>query len=628
MSNPGPASSSTANTTQLMGAPGIVAATYANDVNGNIAGISVNGVNALPFVTGLSTANTAATATTNTAELQTAMNAGGLVQILTPGTFYINSTLTIYPNTNFVLARGVVLKLFAGSNCNMIRNRSWSSARTAVTVLSTPDSGITIQATSASLPAVGSYVIVLGASPRVYNGCYRVLTSGAGVFTGAMSTRVAPAETPATPATGTITWMQADENIRIEGEFDYDGVNQSASNWQTFGIYLRRLYNFRSDTTIRNATKYALALGNIYASSVDRAAFQTNSDGVHIMGSWDDLNIGTVQGVTGDDMVAAGNSDYSVYIDSDHMNGDGGTLNVGTILCDGSLTAFKYYGATGFVAKSIVVGNIQGRTSGGSGYVNLINDPGALLGTASTLENFELGSLTPTEAISVAGVQVSGVITIGSMKIGALRVSVNNNANARPVLIAASAIVTSLHIDDLQITSAAYTPSSFGVYIIGTVTDFIIGNFYIKNAGIAFFSAGSAGAGRLSVGNWDTINCGQAYKTVSANSQELFIGNIMRNGYQSSPHIELSNSAGGTTFRCATATGMISSDAFGGSGGNKNVTYAPQIGIDVGTLGRTVNCMCVHIGTRGTLVSGNMVICDATGATNSWKQVSNTANTY
>lgn len=577
-------------------------------------------------------------AAANTVAIQAALDLGGLVQVAPDlGDIYVRQAgssgvaLTVRRNTRFIVGPGTRLRLAPNSNCNIIRNENFASARNVITQLTTPDAGITAVAQSAVLPEVGKYVIILGATPRIYNNAYKVLSSGGGQFTVDMSTRVAPAETPATPATGSIIWMQADENIAIEGEFDYDESNQTTPDtWLKHAIYLRRLVNFSFDGVVTNATKYALALGNVYQSSVRRAYFDTVSDGIHVIGSWDDLHIGTVQGKTGDDMVAAGNSDYPQYLDPAHAVGDGGALKVDTIIADGSFTAFKYFGCSTNTCKSIQIGSIQGRISGGSAFVNIINDPGATSGTSSSIERLEIGSITPVEPVSTAVLQFSGAITVTSARVGNIDSAVNNSANARPVLIGAGPTISFLEIDRLSVQAASYSSSSFGVHITGTVTDLIVNDFYCRNIGICHFMAGSSGACNMRVNNFVTINCGQAYRNVSGTSQVLTVGSISRIGYQSSPHIDHSNTAAGSTTTVMSAFGMNGTDAFGGSGNNKTIVWAPHVGIDVGGVGvvRQAGAMVLFRGARGTLVDNNLVVCDATGAAGSWKQVSNTANNF
>ena len=574
----------------------------------------------------------------NTALIQSALNVGGLVQIPPGlGDVYITQTgvsgaaLTIAKNTRFVVGHGSCLRLAPGANCNILRNANWASAANTVTQLSTADAGITISVQAATLPAVGSYVIILGAAQRVYNNAYRVLTSGGGVFTAGLSTRVAPAESPTTPATGTITWRQADENIVIEGEFNYDTLSQTTPDtWLKHAIYLRRIVNASFDVTVKDATKYALALGNVYQSTVRRAYFDTISDGIHLIGSWDDVYIGTVQGKTGDDMVAAGNSDYAAYLDAAHAVGDGGALKVESIICDGSLTAFKYFGCSTNVAKSIQIGTVQGRISGGSGFVNLINDTGATNGTSSTLERCEIGSIVPAEPVSTAVLQTAGAITVQNFKVERIDTALNNNTNARALLVGASSVISKLRLDVLNLNSSAYAGSSFGVYVIGTLADSSIGHINATNIGLPVFFSGSATGTRMQIDNFITNNCGQAWKYSAAGSFVLAIKHIERNGYQSSPHIDLSNSSGGITFTCQTAVGLTGTDALGGTGANKTILYSPQLAVDVGGIVRQAGALVYHnSGTaRGTLVNFNVCVCDATNAANSWKQLSDTTKTF
>lgn len=85
----------------------------------------VNLLNALGVsagVSGLSSVNTAEAATANTAAIQSALAEGGLVQILTPGTYYSNP-LRIPSDTSLLLGAGVILRRADNVNAPLIRNK-------------------------------------------------------------------------------------------------------------------------------------------------------------------------------------------------------------------------------------------------------------------------------------------------------------------------------------------------------------------------------------------------------------------------------------------------------------------------------------------------------------------------
>ena len=75
-------------------------------------------------VLGLSTANTADAATANHAAIQSALDAGGLVQILAPGVYFINKTLLVPSYTEFRMVQGARIKKYGGLNqFHLIRNK-------------------------------------------------------------------------------------------------------------------------------------------------------------------------------------------------------------------------------------------------------------------------------------------------------------------------------------------------------------------------------------------------------------------------------------------------------------------------------------------------------------------------
>lgn len=125
-------------------------------------------------------------ATTNTASINAALAAGGLVQILTPGTYSINGTLITKSDTKFVLGKGVELLQViggpGGTNCfNAIRNTNYASAlKTITTITAATYSHFMVQVTvnfSASHGlAVGKYLQIKGDGRNIYNGIWRVFS--------------------------------------------------------------------------------------------------------------------------------------------------------------------------------------------------------------------------------------------------------------------------------------------------------------------------------------------------------------------------------------------------------------------------------------------------------------------
>jgi len=87
--------------------------------------VSGDGTILIPVVGGMSTEATAAIATANTNKLQAALAAGGLVQVLAPGTYYLDplQSLVMPSKTKLVLGAGVSLVSRTGRICPVIRNK-------------------------------------------------------------------------------------------------------------------------------------------------------------------------------------------------------------------------------------------------------------------------------------------------------------------------------------------------------------------------------------------------------------------------------------------------------------------------------------------------------------------------
>ncbi|KKL60529.1 hypothetical protein LCGC14_2204410 [marine sediment metagenome] len=64
----------------------------------------------------------AASASVNTAAMQAALDVGGIITVITPGTYEVNDTLQIGSNTALILSPGVIFKK-TGDYCNVIINK-------------------------------------------------------------------------------------------------------------------------------------------------------------------------------------------------------------------------------------------------------------------------------------------------------------------------------------------------------------------------------------------------------------------------------------------------------------------------------------------------------------------------
>lgn len=138
----------------------------------------------VPAVSGLSTATSAAAATQNTTLIQAALNAGGLVQITTPGVYYINSTLTVYDRTNVVLGPGVELRAVQGATTatfTAFQNSNANSTPLTINTITAVVIGammarVTITFASAHGMSARGFVEIKGDGADVYNGVWEIDT--------------------------------------------------------------------------------------------------------------------------------------------------------------------------------------------------------------------------------------------------------------------------------------------------------------------------------------------------------------------------------------------------------------------------------------------------------------------
>jgi len=193
----------------------------------NAAGTSLvsgDGTTLIPVVGGLSTTNSAAAATANTTVIQAALNAGGLVQILAPGTYFINGSLTIYDNTDFRLGAGVVIKALAGSAKKMLQTAAYLVTPTAVSLSWSSGPVLTITWTAHGV-TTADYVVVEGVTQTQYNQVFKVRTVPDANTITVMMPRV-----PTASPTGTPVARKCTRNFTISGgTWDYNYSNNSSA---------------------------------------------------------------------------------------------------------------------------------------------------------------------------------------------------------------------------------------------------------------------------------------------------------------------------------------------------------------------------------------------------------------
>lgn len=122
----------------------------------------------------LDTSNSAAAASANTVAIQAALNAGGLVQITQPGTYYCNP-FRIPQATTLSLGAGVILKRADSVNAPLIRNK-YGGQKNAATRFNRASNIVTVNNRYHGL-AVGDLVWVGNLTDTTMNGIQTVATA-------------------------------------------------------------------------------------------------------------------------------------------------------------------------------------------------------------------------------------------------------------------------------------------------------------------------------------------------------------------------------------------------------------------------------------------------------------------
>ena len=217
-----------------------------------------------------------ANASSNTITLQNALNLGGDIRIISPGTYEFSSVMTVPSNTSIYIGAGVTLKVTAGAPSALFTNSYARSTGYTVTAANaaytTAPDGVNFCISLTNLAGVGSnfpvgsYIsaVVTGHgvggsqssafSNRGYRGVYRVVESSAN----ALKYQIYQLYPGGAPPSLDFQIFNANENIKIYGPGSIDGngancattlagVNLSDGNPAGNVIWWRHAYNVTID---------------------------------------------------------------------------------------------------------------------------------------------------------------------------------------------------------------------------------------------------------------------------------------------------------------------------------------------------------------------------------------------
>lgn len=410
----------------------------------------------------------------------------GNISLQDGATYYINDTLVIESETAFILGQGTVLKLMPFINKSLIKNAAFDASNFPVSITS---SGRTATvAWTGHGKAVGDAIGILGADQASYNGAWTVASvPDANTLTYEM---FEPAS--ATPATGTVTGRAADKNISIiGGAIDMDQANQTVSG--TNDTHAVRIFNCvggRIDTRVINAKKYAVLLANVDQFEVPNLDVDTASDGLHMMGPIGTVDIGTVSGKSGDDLVSVTLGDFSTY---EVCRGNARNITIDHIKPRYSLTALKIAGNPNCTVEFLSIGTISGTTRRQSVYFT--NDTNL---TQTNTERVEIGAVRVMTGQEAANTHIGILLRGGthkSIKIGSLTVLDNDTTDAVSIT---DATFGTVEIDQLysRSTGARKTINIGGAAVIQK---------HVKVMGIDITQPDSSSAMVVQVGGTATV---------------------------------------------------------------------------------------------------------------------------
>jgi hypothetical protein len=201
-------------------------------------------------------ASTSNTAYNNRVAIQQALNQKGTVTLLTPGTYLIDSTLTIFSNTQFVLGKNTTL--VSTGNGTMIVNNAYSTPYTTITLGWDNNVTDTVKWNNHGL-TMNNYVFIWDSTNSEHTGVYKIF-SVLNNNTFLIKLHYKPQSGP----TGTIIAKVADQNIEITGgTFNYNYPTNNSTNQQKQSLfYFAAIVNSNfHDFTVSNAQHYLIATG-------------------------------------------------------------------------------------------------------------------------------------------------------------------------------------------------------------------------------------------------------------------------------------------------------------------------------------------------------------------------------
>lgn len=506
--------------------PDLTVEIYYNPVSKST--VSGDGTILIPVVGGLSTTNSAAAATANTAIIQAALTIGGLVQILAPGVYYTNSTLLIGSNTGLRLGDGVTLRLFGMTNgVNMLQNAALTRSSASVTSITgslTTLDAVVVQ--TAHGKVAGDWVWLRGANQTAYIGVFQIITlTDANTYT--VRLRRFPS---ATSATGTLTATTPDVNVVVSGgTWDYNSA-QNTTAGDSVSLHCLRfggMQNFSMPgvTNFGSSLKFNVCVAAVTDYSIGLLrAIQTNSDCLKIYGPAFNGTVDGVSGIVGDDLLSVQPYEADAFSSYRYSFGSVLGLRVGRLNgTKGATALLVFYPDNNHDMDDIEVESVEG-TCDASTPVRF--QPSNATGNIGRVK---VSNVTCPNATN--NVRVLSGVTIQSLTLDAI----NHRPTATTyegVRMDAGSTIRYLEISGSICNSTIPDATSAMNTLAGTIDEavFLGGNQYCRGAGVNVLSA--AVINSLQVKDW---NCNGADYPVRLQGAAAINNVLVLGGADTSP---------------------------------------------------------------------------------------------
>jgi polygalacturonase len=417
-------------------------------------------------------ADPSASAATNTAAIQAAIDAagavGGVVTLAGAGTYLIgkgtsapalalNCCLYLRSNIRLSLGKGVVLKKADGANCYTLRNYLEQTELEAASVTSvTVSSSVAtvVMPNEVGIPLMaGDTVTIAGATPAGLNGVKTVVATSPTGWT------YAAAGVADGAATGTITVAYAvNSNITIEGgEWHHNADGNTTSplpGWIGHGFWWLRVRGMiERDYTFHGSPKYAhlhSACKKVRLSTL--TGIEPHSDGTDFHGPADDVVINDCTYTTGDNSIALLQTDITSYLTT-----WGNIQNVRVKNCH-FIDAHEPVRLInrvegGYFVRDIFIDGLTGTVAEGHHGMSIMDDPNCVGTPGGTIDRVTIQNVSlslATVGMSVCYINATGAKSITLRGYRLL-------SNSRICEVASPAHLVSLTLDDVQADSSAYT---------------------------------------------------------------------------------------------------------------------------------------------------------------------------